>query len=124
MQDNMPTMPEFRPSEEEFKNPLEYIQSIAATGVQYGACKIIPPPSFRPTYALGRETFPTRLVIARPCVSVYGAANAASRRFYGATDTDCILQQTILNRISDFESGGVAFNVTHRKNHRTYTLDE
>jgi len=40
---SIPLAPEFRPTEEEFKNPLEYINSIRHKAQPYGICKIIPP---------------------------------------------------------------------------------
>eukprot|EP00339_Tiarina_fusa_P001367 CAMPEP_0117001600 /NCGR_PEP_ID=MMETSP0472-20121206/3548_1 /TAXON_ID=693140 ORGANISM="Tiarina fusus, Strain LIS" /NCGR_SAMPLE_ID=MMETSP0472 /ASSEMBLY_ACC=CAM_ASM_000603 /LENGTH=534 /DNA_ID=CAMNT_0004701667 /DNA_START=222 /DNA_END=1823 /DNA_ORIENTATION=+ len=39
----IPAAPEFRPTIEEFKDPLEYINSIRFKAQKYGICKIIPP---------------------------------------------------------------------------------
>ncbi|WOL12938.1 hypothetical protein Cni_G21707 [Canna indica] len=44
--------PVFHPSEEEFKNTLEYIASIRPNAEQYGICRIVPPASWRPTCLL------------------------------------------------------------------------
>ena len=40
--------PTFRPSEDEFKDPLKYIQKIRGYAEQFGMCRIIPPSSFKP----------------------------------------------------------------------------
>ncbi|KAJ0967575.1 hypothetical protein J5N97_024492 [Dioscorea zingiberensis] len=40
--------PVFYPSEEEFKDTLRYIASIRHKAEQYGICRIVPPPSWRP----------------------------------------------------------------------------
>jgi len=40
---SIPPAPEFRPTVEEFKRPLEYINSIRFKAQKYGICKIIPP---------------------------------------------------------------------------------
>jgi len=43
---DVPTLPSaaiFRPTEEEFKDPMKYIASIRTEGQKYGICKIIPP---------------------------------------------------------------------------------
>ncbi|ODQ54061.1 PLU-1-domain-containing protein [Saitoella complicata NRRL Y-17804] len=49
--------PTYRPTKEEFQEPLKYIQSIAEEGKKYGICKIIPPEGWRPTFAVDTERF-------------------------------------------------------------------
>lgn len=49
--------PTFRPTEEEFKDPFEYIKKIRAVGEKYGICKIIPPDSWDPGFAIDTERF-------------------------------------------------------------------
>jgi len=58
-------MPVFRPTEEEFKSPLDYIEKLyykeKASG--YGCIKIIPPSSYKPTCSFDKtsdQTLPTR----------------------------------------------------------------
>ena len=45
----------FRPTEEEFRNPMEYIKKIAPTARPYGICKIIPPDNWNPDFAIDTE---------------------------------------------------------------------
>lgn len=55
----LPEAPTFRPTEEEWASPLEYIYRVVrpAAEQQAGIAKIIPPPSFRPPFAIDRRTF-------------------------------------------------------------------
>ncbi|KAL1297760.1 hypothetical protein AAFC00_006297 [Neodothiora populina] len=58
---NIPEAPTFRPTEEEFKDPMEYMRKIAPEGAKYGIAKIIPPPGWNPTFAIDTERFHFRV---------------------------------------------------------------
>ena len=47
----------FYPTEEDFQQPLEYIASIRALAEPCGLCKIVPPSSWKPPFALNKATF-------------------------------------------------------------------
>ena len=47
--------PTFRPTEEEFRDPFEYMKKIAPEGSKYGLCKIIPPKGWKPSFAIDTE---------------------------------------------------------------------
>ncbi|KAJ0966496.1 hypothetical protein J5N97_023413 [Dioscorea zingiberensis] len=59
--------PVFYPTEEEFKDQLQYISSIRLCAEPYGICRIVPPPSWRPPCPLKEKhvwensKFPTRI---------------------------------------------------------------
>ncbi|KXX73938.1 Lid2 complex component lid2 [Madurella mycetomatis] len=49
--------PTYRPTEEEWKEPFEYIRKISQEAREYGLCKIIPPESWNPDFAIDTERF-------------------------------------------------------------------
>lgn len=40
--------PTFHPTDKEFQDPLEYIEKIRLKAEQFGICRIVPPPNFKP----------------------------------------------------------------------------
>ncbi|ORX96954.1 PLU-1-like protein-domain-containing protein [Clohesyomyces aquaticus] len=49
--------PTFRPTAEEFKDPVQYIQKIREEAQKYGIAKIVPPGSWNPPFAVDTERF-------------------------------------------------------------------
>lgn len=47
---SVPPAPTYCPTEEEFADPLGYIESIELEASRYGMCKIVPPPSWKPEF--------------------------------------------------------------------------
>ena len=52
--------PTFRPTEEEFRDPFEYMKKIAPEGSKYGICKVIPPEGWKPSFAIDTEVWQER----------------------------------------------------------------
>ena len=44
--------PTYYPTDQEFKDPLAFIQKIRSEAQKFGICKIVPPPSFKPEFQL------------------------------------------------------------------------
>jgi histone demethylase JARID1 len=47
--------PTYRPTAEQFKDPVQYIQSIREEAQKYGIVKIVPPESWTPPFAIDTE---------------------------------------------------------------------
>ncbi|WOL18229.1 lysine-specific demethylase 5B [Canna indica] len=58
----VPQAPVFYPTEEEFADPLAFIFKIRPQAEPFGICRIVPPKSWNPPFALDREafSFPTK----------------------------------------------------------------
>ncbi|KAI2608094.1 PLU-1-like protein [Hypoxylon fragiforme] len=49
--------PTYRPTEDEWKDPFEYVRKITPEASKYGICKVIPPDSWNPDFAIDTEKF-------------------------------------------------------------------
>ena len=55
----------FAPTEEEFKEPLDYINHIRPKAEKYGICKVIPPKNWKPKFSIDMNTFRFRPRVQR-----------------------------------------------------------
>lgn len=49
--------PTFRPTEDEFRDPMQYMQKIRAEARKYGIAKIVPPASWDPEFAIDTKVW-------------------------------------------------------------------
>ncbi|KAI7861114.1 PLU-1-like protein-domain-containing protein [Circinella umbellata] len=57
--------PTYYPTEEEFKEPIKYIQQITPEAEKFGIIKIVPPKSYNPAFCLNTEEFRFRTRIQK-----------------------------------------------------------
>ncbi len=53
--------PTYYPTEEEWRNPMEYLRKVVAEARQYGLCKLVPPESWNPPFAIDTQVRSSRL---------------------------------------------------------------
>ena len=59
--------PTYRPTAEQFKDPVQYIQSIREEAQKFGIVKIIPPDNWNPPFAIDTEVSTDLATHYQPC---------------------------------------------------------
>lgn len=111
MQEEMHEIPVFRPTAEEFEDPYVYLRSIAAEGAKFGALKIIPPETFRPTCR------PSRAVIDT-------TRQTLLNKWFDSVRKDDGGREGGHPHVDDEHAKGVAFQTSHKRDFHSYTISE
>ena len=61
----LPEAPCFRPTAEEWADPLRYIAAIRQQAEPYGLCRVVPPASWAPPFAIDKEALQFRTLVQR-----------------------------------------------------------
>jgi histone demethylase JARID1 len=102
----VPTAPRYFPTEEQFQDPLAFVQAIRAEAEPYGICSIRPPASWAPPYAMdkARFSFKTRLQAIHELSDRGGSAcqqwRASYNKFLAVTGSKVSRKNPILNGTS------------------------
>ena len=74
--------PTYRPTEAEFRDPMAYLQSIHKEASKFGICKIVPPESWNPDFAIDTE-------VGRPWPDSYVNGASIPSSTHSGTDLFC-----------------------------------
>lgn len=84
--------PTYRPTEEEWKEPFEYIKKIAPEAKEFGLCKIIPPDSWNPEFAINTEV---SWIVRGEMGCTAGPSDHCSRAFLVDWNSQCFSLPTL-----------------------------
>ncbi|CAN6669557.1 hypothetical protein TRVA0_041S01354 [Trichomonascus vanleenenianus] len=110
---DIPLAPTVYPTEDEFKDPYEYIRKLSQEiGPRYGICKIIPPASWSPKFCLdvAKFRFHTRKQVLSSLGAVTRSANSWAARL-----TKYHLLATNTAKLEDFAVRGKPVNYYYLK---------